>query len=468
MYTGIKENQEQKKSSPLINKVNELQEKYQAAIQGLSDEEKEKVQHTKLFSELYEALGDYTEHCVEQSIRKCGVKQGDLDAQGVKELVLDEVFGLHGKTPLYESFHSVNNAKFTTFCYEVIENNVKDAIEKERNLLLDLVCLKKPELKELKDKNNKEEWSLHTLRRRLDSFEEVDESIADRIFGDPQKVYEEQCYLQYRIEKLKIHMDIVAEGPEIKKRSTANPPVYFWVGSSVGAYLSPTFEDEWLDINWKEDTLKKDTRYDSASLILETAIKVAVRLAAEDLGISIKQETKDADKVSPIEASVTGKLAEQMELVAERKRNMAVGGSETELRALAGQYYECLSKEYRAKVAKDAEFDLAWTWQVIYGLTPEEAAWLFARELNACISVLKFDWKEPFKELMKEEIYSEPFENATTKKTTQAWPKRIRSKVFEIQKKRERNFENPLTEERQAELLEEITGKGEEDASFGL
>jgi len=464
MYEDKKKKQEQQKSSPLINEVNELQAKYQAAIQGLSDEEKEEVRHTELFSELYRALSEYTEHCTEKSIRECGVKTGDLDVQGVKELVWDEVFGLYGgKTPLYESFEPVNDAKFTTFCYSVIENTVKDAIEKERNLLLDLVCLKKPEVKELKDKNNKQKWGLHTIRKRLDSFEETDESIADRIFGDPQKVYEEQCYLQYRIEQLKIHMDIVAEGPETDKRSTTNKPVYFWVGGSVGAYLSPVMEDEWQTLE-----LEKDTVYDTASLIQENVIKVAVRCAAEDLGIKIKQETKDATGVSPIEAAVTEKLTEQMELVLEQKKNAVAGSLKPELRARAGQYYKILSKEYEARVAEDAEFALAWTWQVIFGLTPEEAAWLFVRELNACVSMFKFDWKEPFKERMQEEKYSLPFEKVTSEKTTQVWPKRLRSKVFEIQKTRAGKLKNPLSKERQEELLAEYTQKGEEDAGFGL
>jgi len=64
--------------------------------------------------------------------------------------------------------------------------------------------------------------------------------------------------------------------------------------------------------------------------------------------------------------------------------------------------------------------------------------------------------------------YSLPFEKVTSEKTTQVWPKRLRSKVFEIQKTRAGKLKNPLSKERQEELLAEYTQKGEEDAGFGL
>lgn len=450
----MKESQEQKKSSPLINTVNDLQEKYQIAIQGLSEEEKEALQYTELFYELYEELSCYVEHTVEQCIYKCGVKTGDLDVQGVKELVLDEVFGLNGKTPLYESFQPKNNAKFTTYCYAVVEKNVLKAVEKERDLLLDLTCLKKPELEEIKQ--NKKKWGLHEIRKRMNSFEEVYETVTDRILSDPQKVYEEQCYLQKRVEKLKAHMEIVAEGPEIKERSTSARAVYSWVGGSVGAYLSPVAKSEWQDMN-----LEEDEAYKTASLIQETALGTAIRLAAEDVSIVIKEKVKDVAEVQQIEASVTKKLAEQMEDSLRTERKAAEGGSSKEFRALAQQYYKKLSKKYRASVAADAEFDLAWTWQVIFGLTPEEAAWLFVREMYACVPVLKFDWKKPFKELMKNEMYSGLFVEVTAEKTTKTWPKAVRSKVFAIQNQRENSYHREL-------LVTNASEKREGAAEIGL
>ncbi|MBQ8634179.1 MAG: hypothetical protein IJ420_11300 [Lachnospiraceae bacterium] len=429
-----------KESSLLVNKINELQATYQAAMQEFSEEEKEALQYTEAFSVFYEALDCYIEHSVEKCIIESGARAGDLDVSGVKAQALDEVFGLYGKTPLYESFQPVNGAKFTTYCYTVIKNIVKEAIEGEKRYLLRQMCLNKEELKIMR------QWKLHDITKHMVSFEEEEESIVSRIFNNPQKVYEEQCYLQECIEKLKVHMDIVAEGPELKARSTSNKPVYRWIGGSVGAYLSPVMKNEWQDMNWESDEA-----YKTSSFIQETAFRVINHQTAETLGMVIADEGKDAGRISETELSVTEKLAEQMERVLEPIRQEA-GLSAEDIskggyRKLAQKYYKALTKKYKAVVEADAEFDLAWLWQVIHNLTAEEAAWLFARELGACVPVLKFSWKDSFSEILKEDIYGATFENVTTGKTTQKWPKEIRSKVFQIQAEREKDLYTKLLDD---------------------
>lgn len=429
-----------KESSLLINKINDLQATYQAVMQEFSEEEKEALQYTEAFSEFYEALNCYIEHCVEKCIIESGAKASDLDVPGVKELALDEVFGLYGKAPLYESFQPVNGAKFTTYCYAVIKNIVKEAIEGEKRYRLRQMCLNKEELKMMR------QWKLHDITKHMVSFEEEEESIVSRIFNNPQSVYEEQCYLQECIEKLKVHMDIVAEGPEIKERSTSNKPVYRWIGGSVGAYLSPIMKNEWQDMNWESDEA-----YKTSSFIQETVFRVVSHHVAETLGKVLADEGKDAGRMPKIELSVTEKLAEQMERVLEPIRQeaglSAEDASQGGYRKLAQKYYKALTKKYKAVVEADAEFDLTWLWQVIHNLTAEEAAWLFARELAACVPVLEFSWKDSFSEILKEDIYGAAFENVTTGKTTQKWPKEIRSKVFQIQAAREKELYTKLLDD---------------------
>jgi len=428
-------------SSALINKVNELQAKYQTEVQGLSAEEKEAIQYSEMFHELYETLNCYIDHCVEKGIRELGVKESDLDVPGVKEQALDEVFGLYGETPLYESFQPVNNAKFTTYCYAVIKNIVKEAIEAEKRYLLRQMCLNKEELKIMR------QWKLQKIAKHVVSFEEEEESIVSRIFNNPQRVYEEQCYLEECIEKLKVHMEIVAEGPEIKERSTSNKPVYRWIGGSVGAYLSPVMKNEWQDMDWE-----RDEAYKTSSLIQETVFRVTNHQVAETLRKEITDDGKDAFLPEDMELSVTEKLAEQMVQVLkpvrrkEEARLSEEGVSKGEYRKLAQKYYNELMKKYKAVVAADAEFDLAWLWQIIHNLTAEETAWLFARELRTCVPVLEFAWKDTFSEILKEDIYGMLYESVTTGKTTQKWPKEVRSKVFQIQEAREKELYADLLE----------------------
>jgi len=465
MYAEIKEIQREKSGSDLINKVNELQAKYQAAIQGLSEEEKEAVKHTELFGELYGALSVYIEHCVEQALFKSGIEECDLDVQGVKEMVLDTVFGLKGKAPLYDDFRSENGAKFSTYCYAVVSNIVKYAIRQEKDHLLKAMCLNKAELDAMR------KWKLYDLTDRIADLEEEEETLVSKLFKNPQQVYEEQCYLEQCIKKLKEHMEIVAEGPELKARSTSNKPVYKWVGGSVGAYLSPVAKSEWVNADWE-----LDMEYKTASLLQKIAFWVAYSQAAETLGIVIADRAKDADGVSATELSVTEKLSDQMvsalrttrEEEADRIRKEGV--SQNKLRKLTQVYYMKLASEYRAEVSADAEFALAWLWRVIRGLSAREAAWLFARELNACVPVLEFDWKEPLKETLTKDMYSELYEDVTAEKTTQKWPKDIRDGVFEIQNERERKEYELLLDaiKEEALSLEALTDRKGEAGFDGL
>lgn len=461
-----KEKEQEKSSSPLIDKINQLQAKYQAEIQGVSEEEKKAVQASKLYSDLYSALIKFVEQSVYVSLKKIGAKPEDIDTNAVIEELCEDLFGNEKKPAAIETFQSKNGAQFTTAYYKRINTITLRTYNKEREWLLDRLCIQKEELEQIK------KWSICKIKGHYSvDIEENKDKIIDRIRNNPERVFAEQQYLKKRIGLLPIYMDIVAGGPKISKRSTTKQPVYRWVGGSVGAYLSPV-----MDCEWQKMDMLQDSSYRTSSLITRLAVYTAKKKMEETLGVTPKEEESDFTK-ELLKLPVPQKMAEQMSLVLEPARKKAEamlesrGVSKNEHRVLMQTYYKALSSVYRAKTESDAVVSPKWTWNVIHGLTAEEAAWLFEREIGACIPSVTFAWKDAFKEQLELKGKETLFKDQTEESTAQRWPQEVRDTVLEIKKARDleyyTNILNDITnakkeydmllQEKMKLLLEEIS-----------
>ena len=447
----------------LIEQINELQKKYQtmkkeSREEKLPEEKKQAGKEEKeLFAQLYDGLLRYVHHVVE--VHLYGLKEKESIYGVVQDAAVDKtmdiLLGQGGKPGKIETFESKNNAKFTTFCYDIARKKVLDAQTREKTHWLYLCCENREDLKAMRN------CSMAELAGRSVALEEADEYTlrmeSERIRRNPEQIYLEQLYREERITMIKYVMELVSRG--VFKNFQ---PVYRNVGGAFGAYLSPVAATAWQQPEWLEGG-----RHCPVSLVQELVVQVAKQQMEKAL-VRQKEEKvlaqQQAEKASAqqkgrkstervleeaaagleasnkkqqeqkIEACVREKLALQLEktLASELEKAEEAGKEVSlEMQLQPGKvYYDILADKYKGEVQKGAVTATAWAWRVLQTLTPGEAAWLFEHEMQVCVPALDFRWKNPLKAKLGEE--TEAFQTVTNQDTYANWPQQLQKAVLEL------------------------------------
>lgn len=450
----------------LIEQINELQKKYQTmkkeSREGKLPGEKKQAgkEERELFAQLYNCLLRYVQHVVEEYLY--GLKEGTESVYGViqdaaVDKTMDILLGQGEKPGKIETFESKNNAKFTTFCYDIARKKVLDAQRREKTHWLYLCCENREDLKAMRN------CSMAGLAGRSVALEEADEYTlrmeSERIRKNPEQVFLEQQYREDRIAVIKYVMELVSRGVLRNFQ-----PVYRNVGGAFGAYLSPVAATAWQQPEWLEGG-----RHCPVSLVQELVVQVAKQQMEKAL-VRQKEEKmlaqQQAEKASAqqkgrqstervleevaagleasnkkqqeqkIEACVREKLALQLEKTLaselekaeEARKSGKVDALEMQLQP-GKVYYDILADKYKGEVQKGAVTATAWAWRVLQTLTPGEAAWLFEHEMQVCVPALDFRWKNPLKAKLGEE--TEAFEAVTNQDTYANWPEQLQKAVLE-------------------------------------